>query len=161
MPTAKPKPPSAICNQLWCIARSFVPILSLVLLLCGCQLLQPAKTSITVEWTTESEVDVAGFNLYRSENPDGPYTQINATLIPGSNDPVTGGKYHYVDSNVEPGRTYYYKLEDVDLSGTKTTHGPIEVQAEGGGWLDSPLVLVILVGLGGTGIVWWYLRYRR
>jgi hypothetical protein len=88
---------------------------------------------VLVEWTTESEVDTAGFNLYRSESPDGPYVKVNAALIPGSSDPLLGGKYVYTDTNVVAGHTYYYKLEDVELDGTTTLHGPIEVVAEAGG----------------------------
>ena len=90
----------------------------------------PAASVVVVEWTTESEVDLAGFNLYRSESPDGPYVKVNATLIPGALDPLLGGKYAYTDTNVVAGHTYYYKLEDVELDGTTTLHGPIEVVAE-------------------------------
>ena len=90
----------------------------------------PAAGVVVVEWTTESEVDMAGFNLYRSESPDGPYVKVNAALIPGSSDPLLGGKYVYTDTNVVAGHTYYYKLEDVELDGTTTLHGPIEVVAE-------------------------------
>ena len=92
----------------------------------------PAASVVIVEWTTESEVDMAGFNLYRSDNPDGPYVKVNATLIPGALDPLLGGQYAYTDTNVVAGQTYYYKLEDVELDGTTTLHGPIEVVAEAG-----------------------------
>lgn len=138
-----------------------VLVLAMVLVLAGCTALQPATTSVTIEWTTETEVDVAGFNLYRGESPDGPFQRINEHLIPGSSDPLLGGHYAYTDTEVEAGKTYFYKLEDVGLSGTSTFHGPIEVQAERGGSLDSPLVAVILAGAGGAGIVWWYVRHRR
>jgi len=90
----------------------------------------PAASVVIVEWTTESEVDLAGFNLYRSESPDGPYVKVNTVLIPGASDPLLGGKYAYTDTNVVAGHTYYYKLEDVELDGTTTLHGPIEVVAE-------------------------------
>jgi hypothetical protein len=113
---------------------------------------------VFVEWTTESEVDVAGFNLYRSESPDGPYVKINTALIPGSSDPLLGGEYVYTDTNVVAGQTYYYKLEDVDLDGTTTLHGPIEVVAKVGGFPDFanlaawwPLaVLIAVLALGGA-----------
>ena len=103
----------------------------------------PAPSVVVVEWTTESEVDMAGFNLYRSESPDGPYVKVNATLIPGASDPLLGGKYAYTDTNVVAGRTYYYKLEDVELDGTTTLHGPIEVVAEA----SSPSAFANLAGL--------------
>jgi hypothetical protein len=90
----------------------------------------PPASVVIVEWTTESEVDTAGFNIYRSESAEGPYIKINPELIPSSPDPILGGKYVYTDTNVVAGRTYYYKLEDVELGGTTTMHGPIEVLAE-------------------------------
>jgi hypothetical protein len=103
----------------------------------------PAASVVIVEWTTESEVDVAGFNLYRSDSPDGPYVKVNAALIPGASDPLLGGKYTYTDTNVVAGQTYYYKLEDIDLDGTTTLHGPIEVVAEAA----SPSAFANLVAL--------------
>ena len=94
----------------------------------------PASALVIVEWTTESEVNLAGFNLYRSDDPEGPYIKVNDALIPASPDPVTGGSYVYTDTAVTAGVTYYYKLEDVELDGSSTMHGPIEVaaQADGG-----------------------------
>ena len=41
------------------------------------------------------------------------------------------------------GRTYYYKLEDVELDDTTTMHGPIEVVAEA----SSPSTFANLVTL--------------
>lgn len=76
-------------------------------------------------WRTASEVGNAGFNLYRSENKNGPYTRLNDSLIPGLLYSVTGKVYWYLDSDVFDGTTYYYKLEDVDCFGNKTQHGPV------------------------------------
>ena len=90
-----------------------------------------APAAVIVEWTTESEVNLAGFNIHRSESLDGPYVRLNATLIPASPDPIAGGSYSYTDSTAEAGGTYYYKLEDVELDGRATMHGPITVVAEG------------------------------
>ena len=45
-------------------------------------------------------------------------------------------KYTYVDKNVIKGKLYYYKLEDIDLSGKKTMHGPICVDWNGDGIPD-------------------------
>lgn len=105
---------------------------------------------VVVEWTTASEIETAGFNLSRSESPQGPYRRINDHLIPANNDPLVGGSYSYEDSDVIAGRTYYYQLEDVDSGGSVTTHGPIEIKAERQGVLE--LVLSSLLAL--IGIVW-------
>ncbi|HUS70902.1 MAG TPA: hypothetical protein VM075_09050 [Anaerolineae bacterium] len=128
---------------------------------------QPAATAasaaVIVEWTTESEVNLAGFNLYRSESPDGPYVKLNETLIPASPDPVTGGSYSYVDTTAESGMTYYYQLEDVELDGKATMHGPIV--AVSGGDVVSPLFqasgLLALLGAVLLGVAVLLVRGRR
>jgi hypothetical protein len=137
--------------------------LLLVLCLPGCNPFGPA--SVTVEWTTASEVDHAGFNLYRSESPDGPWAKLNQELIPPSGDPIVGGKYSYVDDAVGPGRTYYYQLEDVSLNGSSTRHPPIEVVAgpAGGRWWDLIWGAVAGIVLATAILVGWRLwsRWRQ
>lgn len=95
--------------------------------------------TVTVEWSTASELNTAGFNLYRGETKDGPFTRINADLIPSSPDPLIGGSYIFTDTAVIGGRTYYYQLEDVETNGVATVQGIVEVKADGG--LD-PAVLI-------------------
>ena len=38
--------------------------------------------TISVEWSTASEIGTAGFNLYRSFSVEGPYEKVNEYLIP-------------------------------------------------------------------------------
>ncbi len=86
----------------------------------------PRDNGILVTWETAMELDNVGFNLYRSTTAAGPYTQINDTLIPPQfPGEVMGGYYEWLDTNVQPGVTYYYKLEDIDLKGVSTFHGPV------------------------------------
>ena len=128
---------------------------------------EPVFTSepgmVIVEWTTESEVNLAGFNIYRSESPDGPYVKVNDTLIPAAADPIAGGSYSYADATAEPGVTYYYQLEDVELDGKATVHGPIV--AVGGGDVVSPLVQasvwLALLGAVLLGVAVFFVRGRR
>ena len=86
---------------------------------------------IILTWETESEIDNAGFNIYRAEAEDGEYIKINASLIPARGSVAQGEAYTFVDRSVERGKTYYYKLEDIDLSGTSTLHGPVSAAAKG------------------------------
>ena len=115
----------------------------------------PVPAAVIVEWTTESEVNQAGFNLYRSENQEGPYIKLNDALIPASLDPITGGSYVYTDTAVIGGATYYYKLEDVELDGTSTLHGPIEVvaQADSASWSPHPALILAVAVLGGVAVI--------
>ena len=77
-----------------------------------------------MQWTTESEIDNAGFNLYRSESADGEYIKINDSLIPAQGSSTQGASYEFIDTDVKNRKTYYYKLEDIDLNGVSTFHGP-------------------------------------
>ncbi len=81
---------------------------------------------IALEWATVSEINNLGFNLYRSESAAGPETQLTFTpsQAPGSS---MGAAYEWVDFKVTPGVTYWYWLEDIDLAGLRTLHGPIRV----------------------------------
>lgn len=131
--------------------------------LAGCAI-PSSPTSVTVEWTTASEVDHAGFNLYRSESPNGPWVQLNPNLIPPAGDPIVGGRYSYVDDTVVVGRTYYYQLEDVGLNGSTTRHPPIEVTAGPmGGWEDLTLGVAAGIALAAAILLAWQLwsRLRR
>ena len=86
---------------------------------------QAGADGVALAWETGTEIDNAGFNLYRATSADGSYTQVNDTLIAAQGDPVSGGSYSFLDA-VGYG-TFYYKLEDVDLYGASTLHGPVRV----------------------------------
>jgi len=86
------------------------------------------SNAVTVHWETASEIDNLGFNVYRSESEKGPWDKLNADLIPSQVPPGSpvGASYDFVDSKVEAGMTYFYMLEDIDLNGTATQHGPVQ-----------------------------------
>ena len=103
------------------------------------------NSSVIVDWSTASELDTAGFNLYRRNTENGPLIQINDFLIPSSSDPLAGGTYQYTDRQVVPGQTYYYQLEAVEVNGSTTRYGPIKVKAEPGGRMESVLACFLTV----------------
>jgi hypothetical protein len=105
----------------------------------------PHAGYVLVEWETASEMDNDGFNLWRSEAEAGPYIQLNADLIPARGGPTSGVSYSYDDEAVTNGVTYWYKLEDVDLYGVSTFHGPVMAVAGRGYWLYLPLVLPLVL----------------
>jgi hypothetical protein len=85
----------------------------------------PKFSKVIIQWITESETDNAGFNIYRSESENGNYTKINTSLIPAKGSSTQGASYEFIDIIVQNRKTYYYKLEDIDLNGTSTMHGPV------------------------------------
>jgi hypothetical protein len=92
--------------------------------------------AVQVNWQTAQEVSNVGFNLYRADSPNGSFTKINPSLIPALSFSATGKSYGFVDSNVVLGNLYYYKLEDIDIYGKRTMHGPICVDWDGDGLPD-------------------------
>ncbi len=111
------------------------------------QALQSARAvSVIVEWSTASELNTAGYYLYRAENVEGPFAQVNEFLIPGSPDPLTGGDYEFTDTSVVPGTTYFYRLEEVETTGARADLGVIEVRADAGGRLELVLAGLLFAG---------------
>ncbi|MCK4358218.1 MAG: hypothetical protein KAW92_05655 [Candidatus Cloacimonetes bacterium] len=80
-----------------------------------------------ISWTTESEEDVIGFNIWRNTNNEfDTATKLNDHLIAGSgttNEPHT---YSFADITAGPYSSYYYWLEALFLGGTHYIYGPIE-----------------------------------
>ncbi len=85
---------------------------------------QAGNGSVTIVWSTSAEIDNAGFNIYRAEE-DGEMVKVNDALIPAKGAAAQGAVYTFVDDGVQNRVTYSYKLEDVDLNGVKTMHGPV------------------------------------
>jgi hypothetical protein len=130
----------------------------LALLIIMLALLSGCAAPVRVEWTTETEMNTAGFNLYRGESADGPFdVKVNEQIIPPAADPITGGNYQYVDKTAQPGVTYYYKLEEVEKNGGTNSFGPISVRAGGLEWWH----VLVLVVLAAVAVALWLLGGRR
>lgn len=90
--------------------------------------------SIILRWQTAFETDNIGFNVYRAESLDcGQAVQLNNELIkslvpPGS---TFGADYEFIDTSAQPYRTYFYWIEDIDVNGEVTVHGPVRAE-----WVD-------------------------
>ncbi|HYK00888.1 MAG TPA: C25 family cysteine peptidase [Thermoanaerobaculia bacterium] len=87
-----------------------------------------SKSGVTVRWQTSFEADNLGFNVYRSTGSGAP-EKINNHIITGSTLFTArrledGRNYRYKDTKVPAGLAQYW-VEDIDLRGTKTMHGPV------------------------------------
>jgi hypothetical protein len=130
-------------------------VLILVAGLAGIYLICQSQTegTVKVEWSTASEIDSAGFNIYRSENLEGPYEKINTELIPASGDALTGRDYSFIDTNARRGKKYYYELEEVEFNGFASRYDPVQVSDSNTGTIEIiEYVLaggVVIIGLAG------------
>jgi len=94
---------------------------------------QVSGQSVTLTWGASTDANgtpVAGYSVYRSTTPNGPYTKLNAALATGT---------QYTDSTAQSG-TYYYVIKSVDSDGDESpatlemtvTIGARSVGASGG-----------------------------
>lgn len=118
------------------------------------------SSKVIVEWETASELNTAGFQVYRGENRGNITSRLNSSLLPPSSDPLRGKAYQFTDETAMPGKTYFYLVEEVELSGTTQQFGPIEVYARGGGRVEAVLAASLGV-LGFAGLVYWIMVVRQ
>ncbi len=103
------------------------------------------NTDIVIRWATSTEVDVLGFNLFRSTSTEGERIKINSDLIiAGNPGGVEGQDYSYVDPNydIEDDLLFYY-LEVIDLYGGHEFYGPVEIDNPYRNNLELPYMLFV------------------
>ncbi|GAB4375992.1 MAG: hypothetical protein Kow0042_21840 [Calditrichia bacterium] len=90
---------------------------------------QIGDRKVVLKWTTQSEVNNDGFEIYRANENESDYHLIasykNNEKLKGKVNSNTRSDYSFTDENVVNGQTYWYKLADVSLNGDRTFHGPI------------------------------------
>ena len=86
---------------------------------------RPARDKVTdavvIIWSTQSELNNAGFFIKRSQQRDGEFKIINATMIAGAGTTSEKQFYTYQDTTAQPNVVYYYQIEDVSLDGNRQT----------------------------------------
>ncbi len=87
------------------------------------------KGDVVINWTTEAELNNAGFNILRSETPKGPFEPINAKLIPSAGSADTQHTYKWIDTTAKRGTDYYYQIEDLSFSGKRNQLATIKLEA--------------------------------
>ena len=85
--------------------------------------------SPTLNWTTQSETDNLGWNVYRSDSDFiEQSSQINQQLIDGAGTTTEPTHYEFTDGyDVAPTNTYWYWLESVNSSSQTDIYGPISL----------------------------------
>ncbi len=70
---------------------------------------------ITLSWVSNSETDLSGYNLYRSESAAGNFMRINANPISSG-----VGSTTYQDEGLKIACKYYYRLKAIDVAGNES-----------------------------------------
>lgn len=87
-----------------------------------------AGAPVTISWSTAAEFDNAGFRVKNVATGD-----VIGGFVPAEGSTAVGADYSVVDSTpLAAGETRTYVLEDIDLSGTTTVHGPVTASITGG-----------------------------
>ncbi len=72
---------------------------------------ESAQAHVDLSWAINPETDLAGYNVYRSEQAGVHGTRINPQLLPTP---------AFSDMNGVPGRSYYYSVTAVDRTGNES-----------------------------------------
>jgi fibronectin type 3 domain-containing protein len=67
----------------------------------------PHSHSVDLKWRASAS-RVIGYNVYRSDKAEGPFTKLSSSPIQATD---------YKDGTVQPGHTYFYKVTAVDSQG--------------------------------------------
>ena len=73
--------------------------------------------NVVVTWATQSELNNAGFNILRSENPNADFRIINPALIAGQGTTSDKTEYSYKDTAANRNTQYYYRIQEVSIDG--------------------------------------------
>ena len=85
------------------------------------------EEGVTITWRTESELNSAGFHVWRSLSEDKTYNKITSALISSQGNTSVAQEYSYCDKNVESNVMYWYKVEEISTAGESKFFGPISV----------------------------------
>lgn len=84
------------------------------------------KNGIKLNWQTDSETNNLGFNVMRSEYFDRNFEQVDSFInnpnLEGQGSTPFQTNYEWTDLEVEPNKSYFYYLVDVDFNGIKESH---------------------------------------
>ena len=80
-----------------------------------------ATGAVVITWSTQSELNNAGFFIKRSQQRDGEFKVINAAMVAGAGTTSEKQTYTYTDTTAQPNIVYYYQIEDVSLDGQRQT----------------------------------------
>ena len=68
------------------------------------------RKKVSLYWKRNRELDLAGYNVYRSTTPGSGYQRINSSL-------VSRKMNSFIDKQVELGKTYYYVVTAINKAG--------------------------------------------
>ena len=87
-----------------------------------------SETGVVVNWTTQSEMENAGFYVLRRLEGASDFERITPSLIAGAGTTAERHMYTYRDTTAKASVAYYYRLEEVSLSGVRRVIGTVRLR---------------------------------
>jgi hypothetical protein len=88
---------------------------------CGDQSKVPADKRVvnTARWTTASESNTFGYDVYRSDSEKGKFAKITKKPILGNGTTSETHHYEFIDDTIDPCKEYWYYVEEVTTDGQR------------------------------------------
>ena len=94
---------------------------------CGLQTDIPSEERLanTLKWTTASEEDNFGFDVYRGNTQEGEFERITVDPVLGAGTTDFPSEYQYRDDTIDPCKAYWYYVESISTGGTREKFTPV------------------------------------
>jgi hypothetical protein len=79
----------------------------------------------TARWTTASEENNFGYDVYRGDSESGPFEKLTKTPILGNGTTLETHKYAYADDAIDPCKDYWYYVESIATDGSREKFTPV------------------------------------
>ena len=84
------------------------------------------NNAVVLRWTTESELNNAGFFVLRADDENGPFSEVSS-FVTGAGTSTEKHNYSYNDERIETDKTYWYQLKQINTDGTFQVYGPKKI----------------------------------
>ncbi|UXI67960.1 hypothetical protein [Tahibacter amnicola] len=94
---------------------------------CGDQSALPKEQRLanTPRWTTASEVENFGYDVFRGDAEQGPFTKLTAEPMLGAGTTDETKKYEFRDDTIDPCKDYWYYVESISTGGEREKFTPV------------------------------------
>lgn len=79
----------------------------------------------TPRWTTASEVENFGYDVFRGDLEAGPFTKLTESPLAGAGTTDETKKYEFRDDTIDPCKDYWYYVESISTTGVREKFTPV------------------------------------
>jgi len=79
----------------------------------------------TAHWTTASEEENFGYDVYRGDSEKGPFVKLTKQPILGNGMTPETHKYEFADDTIDPCKDYWYYVESISTNGSREKFTPV------------------------------------